>query len=730
MTRCFHTVCFLSAILGMAMVGSIAVASDVPVSQRPPQARPPVLLDPSADHAGIPFCFYPAHAKVKPQGARARKVLTATELEPNDDPSQAQFIPASGDLGGETDFDVSGSISPGADKDFYRVHMVKGDIIGLAVVADGPDNQTPLDPMVGVFDLGGNAIVENDDDIFVSSAYPPGSPWPGGTLFTDSAMTWIAPIDGDYLVRVSSFANSRNGPYTLSIVIRRPSLEFEDRPTKQIIFLDFDGVENFNAVKTFGGGWYATDIPGIRPYLAGWGLTMDDEDEVVQAILDVVEENFDDLRTAALNGDLPFDGVDGHFDVDVRNSRDHPDPFGEPNVSRVFIGGGVFDLGILTIGIAEAIDPGNYGTEDTAIVLLDFLSTPATNPNSINQFPRASGFTIIDAVGRVVGNIVSHEIGHYLGLWHTDNTNNVPSIIDQGGDLGNIAGVGSDGILGSADDLDVGYIPDEYIANEAVAFGIEPNDFMTAFALATGRVVGPPPVVIPDPDVLASIRATPTYGTVPLTVAFAGGGIDAAGNQLVAFNWNFGDGKTGSGSNPTHTYNSPGNYTARVTVTDGHGNTAQAAIGITVVAGNNRYPVARIVATPSTGPAPLLVVFEAAATDADGLVIRYDWNFGDGGTATGQVVEHVFLDPGTYGVALTVTDDDGGTGTAVVPVVVGTQTTAVLPDSGSTVPSGTDNGSTGIPTLLTPNCGTGAAQAMVVSFGGMLMMAGARRRRR
>lgn len=725
-----RTVCQTACALVVAIAGSITFGSDVPISQRPPQARPPVLPAPTGVFSGR-WCDYPAHARNKLNAARAAKVLTATELEPNDDPSQAQFIPASGILGAETDFDVNGSISPGADKDFYRVHLAKGDIIGLAVVATSDEAVTPLDPMVGMFDLGGNAIVENDDDIFVSSAYPVGSPWPGGVLFTDSAMTWIAPVEADYLVRVSSFANSRSGPYTLSIVIRRPKLQFEDRPTKQIIFLDFDGAENINAVKLFGGGWYSASIPSIRPYLFGWGLTLDDEDEVVQAIIDVVEENFDDLRTAALNGNLPFDGLDGSFDVEVRNSRDHPDPFGQPNVSRVIIGGGVFDLGIDTIGIAEAIDPGNYGTEDTAVVLLDYLSDPAgLFPPfilSINDFPLASGFTIVDAIGRVVGNIVSHEIGHYLGLWHTDNTNTVPSIIDQGGFLENIAGSGSDGILGSADDWDVGFIPDEYIANEAVAFGIEPNDFMTAFALSTGKVVGSPPVVVPDPDVLASIRATPTYGTAPLTVAFAGGGIDAGGNGLVSFSWNFGDGRTASGPTTTHTYSTPGDYTARLTVVDGNGSTAQAATRIVVVSGSNRFPTAEIVATPNTGQAPLLVVFEGSATDSDGIVIRYDWNFGDGGTAIGQVVEHVFLDPGTYGVSLTVTDDDGGTGTVVVPVVVGTSPTSFVPDSGSNVPDDSDDGST---LLFSPNCGTGAAQALAASLGGMLMLTGARRRRR
>ncbi len=58
----------------------------------------------------------------------------------------------------------------------------------------------------------------------------------------------------------------------------------------------------------------------------------------------------------------------------VINSREEADPFGEPNVSRVIIGGTIAQSGINTIGVAQFIDPGNYNREDSAVVLLDVLS--------------------------------------------------------------------------------------------------------------------------------------------------------------------------------------------------------------------------------------------------------------------------------------------------------------------------------------------------------------------
>ncbi len=59
-----------------------------------------------------------------------------------------------------------------------------------------------------------------------------------------------------------------------------------------------------------------------------------------------------------------------------------------------------------------------------------------------------------------------------------------------------------------------------------------------------------------------------------------------------------------------------------------------------------------------------------ASTDADGTVTSWAWSFGDGGTATGAQPSHVYAAPGTYQVTLTVTDENGGTGTTTQPVVI------------------------------------------------------------
>lgn len=47
--------------------------------------------------------------------------------------------------------------------------------------------------------------------------------------------------------------------------------------------------------------------------------------------------------------------------------------------------------------------------------------------------------------------------------------------------------------------------------------------------------------------------------------------------------------------------------------------------------------------------------------DPDGWIVSYEWNFGDGGTASGATASHTFGGDGTYAVTLTVTDNEGAT---------------------------------------------------------------------
>ena len=56
--------------------------------------------------------------------------------------------------------------------------------------------------------------------------------------------------------------------------------------------------------------------------------------------------------------------------------------------------------------------------------------------------------------------------------------------------------------------------------------------------------------------------------------------------------------------------------------------------------------------------------------ESEGDVVTYEWGFGDGERATGPTVQHVYEDPDTYTVVLSVTAADGRTDLAFWPVDV------------------------------------------------------------
>lgn len=79
-----------------------------------------------------------------------------------------------------------------------------------------------------------------------------------------------------------------------------------------------------------------------------------------------------------------------------------------------------------------------------------------------------------------------------------------------------------------------------------------------------------------------------------------------------------------------------------------------------VVVSPNQAPVASF--DFAVAPAGSAVSFDASgASDSDGSITRYDWDFGDGNTLAngGPQVGHVYALPGTYEVRLVVTDNEG-----------------------------------------------------------------------
>ncbi len=90
--------------------------------------------------------------------------------------------------------------------------------------------------------------------------------------------------------------------------------------------------------------------------------------------------------------------------------------------------------------------------------------------------------------------------------------------------------------------------------------------------------------LVPNTPPTAVINATPQQGAVPLQVSFSGQSSFDSDGSIVRFDWDYGDGWTGEGTSVTHTYTTPGTYTATLTVTDDKGDVSHATITITIEA--------------------------------------------------------------------------------------------------------------------------------------------------
>ena len=353
-------------------------------------------------------------------------------------------------------YDVTMSFEFFEDLDVYRFDMRRGDVLGAALQDSGR--------VIELFDPSGTLVMGSGRDPG-DGLYPEQSPL---NVRGNATLDHVAAVNGPHYLRVSRGA----GDYEVDLRIRRPGIESDAPGSRQIIFLDFDGA--FIDDGTFDRP--GADLSPLADFLAGWGLGPTDETALIDAVVERFTENVvDDARAR---------GGNPRFDVEIRNSADHADPWGQPNVSRIVIGGTREQLGIDTVGISPSVDPGNFAREETAAVLLDQASAPAgSGLRTINEFITPDT-DVIGLVGSVLGFVASHEAGHYLGDWHTQPNNGVVSIMDTF-DVTQL-GLGPDFVFGTADDVDVDFVVDQLIEGHIGA-----ADTMTRVAFALSSPAAP-----------------------------------------------------------------------------------------------------------------------------------------------------------------------------------------------------------------------------------------------
>jgi gliding motility-associated-like protein len=159
---------------------------------------------------------------------------------------------------------------------------------------------------------------------------------------------------------------------------------------------------------------------------------------------------------------------------------------------------------------------------------------------------------------------------------------------------------------------------------------------------------------------------TPIAGCFPMTVHFTSANTNTT---AITFDFNNGITHTTSASSYSYTYTQPGNYLPVLVLSNSAGcNTS--------VVGPDTIRIAKVYAgfkaTPDTICLGSAINFTDTSRSVATTINSYNWNFGDGNTATGSAAAHTYTTAGTYRVRLIVGGTSGCKDTAYHTVLVQT----------------------------------------------------------
>lgn len=254
------------------------------------------------------------------------------------------------------------------------------------------------------------------------------------------------------------------------------------------------------------------------------------------------------------------------------------------------------------------VNPNSAGCTDTAII----ITTLYENPNATYSYTYDSC---------VIGPIT----------FNNNSTGSISPIVSHSWDFG--------------DDSTMSVVNPVYQYQDAGTFNVtlEVTDANGCTDETTQAITWAPTPII-------DITPSTASGCIPLEVFFENNSYPINGYDLF---WTFGDGFTGTDSDPIHTYQDTGVYTVTVIITSPLGcfavDTFPDLIEVRYPPSANFYTVYD---SCDYGP----VSFFETTTEGDAPIIQYEWDFKDGQFSLDSNVIHQYDSAGTYFATLTITD--------------------------------------------------------------------------
>ena len=122
---------------------------------------------------------------------------------------------------------------------------------------------------------------------------------------------------------------------------------------------------------------------------------------------------------------------------------------------------------------------------------------------------------------------------------------------------------------------------------------------------------------------------------------------------ISSYSWDFDDGSTATGASVSNAYSSSGNYDVELIATSDEG------CKDTATKNAEAYPLPTADFTSDSACAGNPLNFSSKSAISQGSIIDYEWDFGDGNTASGQSVSYAYASSGSFTVAHIVTSNNG-----------------------------------------------------------------------